>query len=536
MIYQSTRGLAVECSGAEAVFQGLSPDGGLFLPVNFDKEFDWKALMELDFEGQAERIFEWFFDDLPDVAGIVRRAYEGKFTTPEVTPLVKVGDRWVLELFHGPTSAFKDVALSALPVLLSEAREKRIREEGAAPEILILTATSGDTGKAALEGFRDVPGIRIHVFYPYGGVSPVQERQMTSQEGTNVRVSAIRGNFDDAQTAVKEIFARVEKEGAAGEAGTVLSSANSINIGRLVPQIVYYFKAYADLLKEGAIRINDPVDFTVPTGNFGDILAGYLAAKLGLPVGRLVCASNQNNILTDFLMTGVYDKKRPFYKTGSPSMDILVSSNLERLLFMEAEDSGASKDEAGDAKAAAEAVRGWMKDLSEQGVYTIPREMLARIRRTFVPGWASEEEVAETIRKVFKKNHYLMDPHTAVAWCVSEKIAAEDRAEAERVEEAGGDYRHLAGETRRHFSAGSPGAGKAMVVLSTASPYKFPRTVLTALGRTPGADDFALMDELHAATRVPVPKNLASLREKPVRFTEVLDREELYGVVREEMN
>ena len=543
MIYQSTRGLAAECSGAEAVFQGLSPDGGLFLPVNFDKVFDWKALMELDFEGQAERIFEWFFDDLPDVAGIVRRAYEGKFTTPEVTPLVKVGDRWVLELFHGPTSAFKDVALSALPVLLSEAREKKIREEGAAPQILILTATSGDTGKAALEGFRDVPGIRIHVFYPYGGVSPVQERQMTSQEGTNVRVSAIRGNFDDAQTAVKEIFARVEKEGAAGEAGaavgTVLSSANSINIGRLVPQIVYYFKAYSDLLKEGAIRLNDPVDFTVPTGNFGDILAGYLAAKLGLPVGRLVCASNQNNILTDFLMTGVYDKKRPFYKTGSPSMDILVSSNLERLLFMEAIPPHTAQDEdekAPDAGAASADVRGWMKDLSEKGVYTIPREMLARIRRTFVPGWASEEEVAETIRKVFKKQHYLMDPHTAVSWCVAEKIAAEDRAEAERVEEAGGDYRHLPGDTRRHFSAGSPGAGKAMVVLSTASPYKFPRTVLMALGQTPGADDFTLMDELHAATRVPVPKNLASLREKPVRFTEVLDREELYGVVREEMN
>ena len=553
MKYRSTRGLAAECSGAEAVFQGLAPDGGLFLPVNFDKKFDWKALMDLDFEGQARAIFEYFFDDLPDLPGIVRRAYEGKFSTPEVTPLQKVGGRWVLELFHGPTSAFKDVALSALPVLLSEAREKKIREEGSAPEILILTATSGDTGKAALEGFRDVPGIRIHVFYPYGGVSPVQERQMTSQEGANVRVSAIRGNFDDAQTAVKEIFARV-KEGR----GAVLSSANSINIGRLVPQIVYYFKAYADLLRAGAIRLQDPVDFTVPTGNFGDILAGYLAAKLGLPVGRLVCASNRNNILTDFLMTGVYDKRRPFYKTGSPSMDILVSSNLERLLFLEAEagsadprktgEGGAEETEAPSAdlrdSEAAAAVRGWMKDLSEKGVYTIPAEMLARIRRIFVPGWASEDEVAETIKKVFKKHHYLMDPHTAVAWCVAEKIAAEDRAESERIFGVSAEGTERTGSagcpglegSKRCFSAGSPGAGKAMVVLSTASPYKFPRTVLEALGRTPGPDDFAVMEELHAATRVPVPKNLAALREKPVRFTEVLEREALYDVVREEIH
>lgn len=347
---------------------------------------------------------------------------------------------------------------------------------------------------------------------------------MTSQEGTNVRVSAIRGNFDDAQTAVKEIFSRVKEEEQNGTPGTVLSSANSINIGRLVPQIVYYFKAYSDLLREGVIRINDPVDFTVPTGNFGDILAGYLAAKLGLPVGRLICASNINNILTDFLMTGTYDRRRPFYKTGSPSMDILVSSNLERLLFMEAGENAAEK------------VRGFMKDLAEQDHYTIPAEMLSRIRQTFVPGFATEEEVAEAIRKVAKKEHYLMDPHTAVAWCVAEKIGAEDRNASEAFLDP--DKNASTKEnvlSKRHYSLGSPGAGKAMVVLSTASPYKFPRTVLTALGRTPGEDDFALMDELYKASRVPVPENLASLRDKPVRFTEVLDREELYGVVKEEM-
>ena len=523
MKYVSTRAHSAPLAGAEAVLQGIAPDGGLYLPEDFEKPFDWKALMELDFEGQAEKVFEWFFDDLPDLRGIVRRAYDGRFSDPEVTPLRQVGDRYVLELFHGPTSAFKDVALSALPVLLSEARKKKIREEGRAPEILILTATSGDTGKAALEGFRDVPGIRIHVFYPYGGVSPVQERQMTSQEGSNVRVSAIRGNFDDAQTAVKEIFSRMKAE-ASGSEGTVLSSANSINIGRLVPQIVYYFKAYSDLLKAGAIRLQDPVDFTVPTGNFGDILAGFLAARLGLPVGRLVCASNRNNILTDFLMTGVYDRRRPFYKTGSPSMDILVSSNLERLLYLEAGEN------------AGEAVRGWMKDLSEKGVYTVPKEMLSRIREVFVPGYASEEEVSETIRKVFKKHHYLMDPHTAVAWCVSEKIGEEDRAASEAYQaHAGNLSEQKKAAEKRHYSAGSPGAGKAMVILSTASPYKFPRTVLTALGKTPGEDEFALMDELFRTSRVPVPKNLSSLREKPVRFMEVLDREDLYETVRKEM-
>ena len=524
MYYQSTRGYSEEVSGAEAIFQGLAPDGGLYLPVRFDKPFDWKALMGLSFTEQAARIFEWFFDDLPDVPGIVRRAYEGRFSSPEVTPLKKVGSRWVLELFHGPTSAFKDVALSALPALLFEAREKKIREEGSAPKILILTATSGDTGKAALEGFKDVPGIRIHVFYPDGGVSPVQERQMTSQEGGNVRVSAIRGNFDDAQTAVKEIFSRVKEEEKSDAGETALSSANSINIGRLVPQIVYYFKAYSDLLREGAIHLNDPVDFTVPTGNFGDILAGYLAAKLGLPVGRLVCASNINNILTDFLMTGVYDRRRPFYKTGSPSMDILVSSNLERLLYLEAGENAAEK------------VRGYMKDLAEKGVYTIPAEMLARIREIFVPAFATEEEVAETIRKVAKKEHYFMDPHTAVAWCVAEKIASEDRSASEAASDPDKNVSSKENVlSKRHYSLGSPGAGKAMVVLSTASPYKFPRTVLTALGQMPGEDDFALMDELQKLSRVPAPGNLASLRDKPVRFTEVLDRETLYDVVKEEM-
>ena len=533
MKYQSTRGHAAPVEGADAIFQGMAPDGGLYLPVCFDKPFDWVSLMGKSFAEQAEAVFSWFFDDLPDIPGIVRRAYEGKFASPEVTPLKKVGDRWVLELFHGPTSAFKDVALSALPVLLGEARLQKIRQNGSAPEILILTATSGDTGKAALEGFRDVPGIRIHVFYPYGGVSPVQERQMTTQEGSNVRVSAIRGNFDDAQTAVKEIFGRA----GTGEAGTVLSSANSINIGRLVPQIVYYFKAYSDLLQEGAVSLRDPVDFTVPTGNFGDIFAGYLAAKLGLPVGRLICASNRNNVLTDFLMTGRYDRRREFYKTSSPSMDILVSSNLERLLYMEAsrltgEDRPSSDGTGIVQKTAAQMVSGFMSDLSAQGFYTVPEKMHAQIREIFVPGCAEEEEVLETIRTVAKKYRYVMDPHTAVAWCVSEKVSAEDRAASET---SGIREGKIPQDTGRHLTAGSPGAGKAMVVLSTASPYKFPRTVLQALGKTPASDDFALMDQLYEASRVPVPENLAALQDKPVRFSEVLERDALFDVVREEM-
>ena len=326
MKYQSTRNHALTASPAAAVLRGIAPDGGLYMPEAIPV-LDWQSLMKEDTLTMSARILSALLPDYEDMPALVRRGYAGKFETEDLTPLVSVGDRYVLELFRGPTSAFKDVALSLLPQLISQARDM----EGIEDEMLILTATSGDTGKAALEGFRDVPGTKIIVFYPHGGVSAVQQAQMVTQEGGNVKVCAVRGNFDDTQTGVKRIFASCDEEDLPG---VRLSSANSINIGRLAPQIVYYFKAYADLVRSGRIRVGDKVHFCVPTGNFGDILAGYFAKRMGLPVGRLICASNRNDVLTDFLSTGVYDKRRTFYKTTSPSMDILVSSNLERLLSL----------------------------------------------------------------------------------------------------------------------------------------------------------------------------------------------------------
>ena len=358
MKYQSTRNRALTASPAAAVLRGIAPDGGLYMPEAIPV-LNWQSLLEADTLTLSARILSALLPDYPDMDGLVRRGYAGKFETEELTPLVKVGDRYVLELFRGPTSAFKDVALSLLPQLISQARTlENIRDE-----MLILTATSGDTGKAALEGFHDVPGTKIIVFYPYGGVSAVQQAQMVTQEGANVKVCAVRGNFDDTQTGVKQIFASCDEEDLPG---LRLSSANSINIGRLAPQIVYYFKAYADLVRSGRIRVGEPVHFCVPTGNFGDILAGYFAKRMGLPVGRLICASNRNDVLTDFLSTGVYDKRRTFYKTTSPSMDILVSSNLERLLSLLTGD---------DAY-----VAGLMKDLNEQGHYKVTEELLRKLQ------------------------------------------------------------------------------------------------------------------------------------------------------------
>ena len=380
-----------------------------------------------------------------------------------------------MELVRGPTSAFKDVALSMLPQLITAARG----QEGVTDEILILTATSGDTGKAALAGFRDVPGTKIIVFYPDAGVSKVQKAQMVTQEGENVCVCAVRGNFDDTQTGVKGIFAAGLPEGC----GVRLSSANSINIGRLAPQVVYYFKAYADLLRSGRIAAGDEVDYVVPTGNFGDILAGYLAKKMGLPVGRLVCASNRNDVLTDFLRTGVYDRRRPFYKTLSPSMDILVSSNLERLLFLLCED----EDE----------VAGYMRDLSEKGTYTVSVAMLEKLHREFGFGCCDDTQTKEAIGRVWREHGYLMDTHTAVAWKVAEG-----------------------------YESAAP-----VVVLSTASPYKFPAAVLSAIGGDASGDEFEIMDRLHDLTGVPVPQGLATLRSKAERHTDVIDREDMQKYV-----
>lgn len=481
MFYQSTRGDQHLVTSTKAVLKGIANDGGLYMPKNINySKFDWQTLMTLSTKEMAERILCFFLDDFIDPEGIVSRAYDNKFDTEELTPLVKVGDKYVLELFHGPTSAFKDVALSVLPQLMVEAKKAEHEKK----KIVILTATSGDTGKAALEGFHDVDGIDIIVFFPDGGVSTVQKLQMVTQVGKNVHSCAVKGNFDDCQTGVKNIFNQVSQSGLPGNAEVVLSSANSINIGRLVPQVVYYFKAYAELLKAGAVKLDDKVDYTVPTGNFGDILAGYFAKKLGLPIGNLICASNKNNVLTDFINTGVYNKKREFYKTTSPSMDILVSSNLERLLYMVSyEDS--------------KLVKSLMDDLSSKGEYTIPDEIRERIQTEFKADFATDEQASQAIKTVWENNKYLMDTHTATAWSVAEKFKSE----------------------------------VPMVVLSTASPYKFPKAVSKALGLKPLDDEFEIMNSLSKFTSTKVPKNLAELKEKEVRFTDVIEKDKMLDYV-----
>ena len=478
MQYHSTRSCEPCVDSAQAVLLGLAGDGGLYLPAQLPA-FDWQDCLTGDTFSMAEKILSAFLPDIPDMGALVSRAYTGKFETEDLTPTVRVGDFTVLELFRGPTSAFKDVALSMLPQLMTAAKTAK----GMTEDILILTATSGDTGKAALEGFKDVPGIRICVFYPDGGVSEVQRRQMVSQEGENVTVCAVRGNFDDAQTGVKNIFAACQGKALPCK----LSSANSINIGRLAPQITYYFKAYRDLLDRGEIRMGDEVNFSVPTGNFGDILAGYLAKRLGLPVGRLICASNANNVLTDFIRTGTYDRRRPLHKTLSPSMDILVSSNLERLLYLMSEDTAL--------------VAALMGELNTEGHYTVPETLLESIQSRFWAGFCDDGAGQAAIRRVWERHGYLCDTHTAAGWAVAE------------------DYVNQTGDKR------------PMVVLSTASAYKFPAAVLSAIGGDTRGDEFTQMERLEAATGVPIPKNLAGLRQKPQRHSAVIDKDEMLDFV-----
>ena len=478
MRYHSTRNESVFVDSAQAVLEGLAPDGGLYMPEGLPA-FDWQECLKGSSIQMSTRILSALLPDIPDMPELVRRAYTGKFETEDLTPTVPVGSFSMLELFRGPTSAFKDVALSMLPQLLTAAKAVKGQEK----DILILTATSGDTGKAALEGFRDVPGIRICVFYPDGGVSQVQRAQMVTQEGENVAVCAVRGNFDDAQTGVKNIFAACQGR----DLPVALSSANSINIGRLAPQIMYYFRAYRDLLDAGKIRLGDEVNFSVPTGNFGDILAGYLAKRLGLPVGALICASNANNVLTDFIRTGTYDRRRPLLKTTSPSMDILVSSNLERLLYLLSGDT--------------ELVAGLMRELNTQGVYTVPARLLEKIQSQFWAACCDDARAAEIIGRVYKEDGYLCDPHTASGWAAAEDYVAET-----------GDHR-------------------PMVVLSTASPYKFPAAVLTAIGGDTSGDEFTQMARLSQITGVPVPKNLASLQGKPEKHTQVIDKDKMLSFV-----
>ena len=474
--FHSTRSTTDSLTAKQAIRKGIADDGGLFVSDALGKtKVDVASLPGKSYQQIAAEVLGALLPDFTaeELGQCIADAYGEQWSDERITPLKPLGDDYVLELFNGPTSAFKDVALQILPRFMAHTTPA----DGDADEkIMILTATSGDTGKAALDGYHDIPGVEIAVFYPTGGTSEIQRLQMVTQEGENVAVYAVRGNFDDAQTGVKKVFGDKAIAARLAERNIRLSSANSINWGRLVPQIVYYFAAYAQLLKAGKITFGDEVDFCVPTGNFGDILAGYYAKQMGLPVGKLVCASNENNVLTDFLTTGTYTAKREFFKTTSPSMDILVSSNLERLLYHVT---------GSDAE-----VAGFMQQLAATGSYTVRPETLKAIQESFDCGWSSEEQVAGEIRARYEKDGYLCDTHTAVAF-------------------------HVAAQKKRD--------GVPMVVLSTASPFKFPRSVLEALGRTAPENDFEAMQQLEAATEHTAPASLAALRQKPERFNTVID-------------
>lgn len=487
MRYISTRG-AGAVSGAEAIVRGLAPDGGLYVPEEFPRlsENTLRAWAELDYAELAAEVLYCYLPELgKEKLSAITASAASRFDAEEVTPLVKVDDdTYFLELWHGPTHAFKDVALTTLPHLLTASRDL----VGVKEKILILVATSGDTGKAALEGFRDVDGTHVAVLYPSEGVSAMQKLQMTTQEGGNVSVWGIEGNFDDAQTAVKKIFVDGGARAELAEKGWRLSSANSINLGRLLPQIVYYFSAYFDLANAGEIKFGDAIDFCVPTGNFGDILAGYYAKRMGLPVKKLVCASNSNDVLTQFLSEGTYAADRPFYKTISPSMDILVSSNLERLLF---EVTGR------DAVRTAEL----MSKLSTERGYAIGADELAEIQSVFYGACASEDDTRDQIAEMFDGEDYIMDPHTAVAsFCADSYVA-------------------------------DTGDAAALVVLSTASPYKFVEDVLDAIEEDRGATVFESVDILEELTALEAPGTIRSLERENVRFRDVLRKEDIRAAV-----
>ncbi|NLM45735.1 MAG: threonine synthase [Firmicutes bacterium] len=487
LLYKSTRGEGGVVDAAAAILQGIAPDGGLYVPAAIPAAaWPLEELAQLTYQELACRILSLYFTcfSREEIKEAVNKAYDAKFAVPEIAPLVTHNNIHFLELFHGPTLAFKDMALSILPHLLKLAAEKL----GTGKEIVILTATSGDTGKAALEGFAGVAGTRIIVFFPQHGVSEVQKRQMITQTGDNTHVIGIEGNFDDAQSGVKAMFTDESLRRRLDSHGYLFSSANSINIGRLVPQIVYYYWAYLQLVRKGAIAAGEAVNMVVPTGNFGNILAAWYARSMGLPLARLICASNSNNVLFDFFTTGVYNRRRPFYVTISPSMDILVSSNLERLLYHAAGENS-------------QLVRSWMEDLAQKGVYTLPPEVQNRLN-AFAAGYASEEETKEAIRSLYAASGYLVDPHTAVGVFVLEK------------------YRQESGDSL------------PAVVAATASPYKFPGAVLSALDpQFAGQDDFALFGELAKVTGIPVPPAAAGLEKRPVVHTTVCRREEMQQVV-----
>ena len=489
VLYKSTRGKEQAVTASMAILKGLSEDGGLFVPDNIPKlDVPMEKLAQMTYQETAYEVMSRFLTDFTEeeLKDCINKAYDSKFDTEKIAPLHEADGAYFLELFHGATIAFKDMALSILPHLMTTAAKKNnVRNE-----IVILTATSGDTGKAAMAGFADVPGTRIIVFYPKHGVSPIQEKQMVTQKGANTYVVGITGNFDDAQTAVKKMFNDHELAAELDKAGFQFSSANSINIGRLVPQIVYYVYAYATLVHDGKIKDGQEINVVVPTGNFGNILAAYYAKQMGLPIHKLICASNENRVLYDFFRTGTYDRKRDFILTTSPSMDILISSNLERLIYRLAGEN-------------AEKCAELMKSLSEGGEYTITDEMKVQLQ-DFYGNFCSEDETAEAISETYKGSNYVIDTHTAVAADV---------------------YKKYVSDTDDHTPT---------VIASTASPYKFTRSVMEALGEEhKDLDDFGLVDALSRLSGVPVPRAVEEIRTAPVLHDRVVDAPDMPDAVRD---
>ena len=484
MFYNSTRNSSVKVSSAEAITQGISAEGGLFVPeeipqISLD---DIKAVGDMKYADRAAFVFSKFLTDFTDaeIHYCTDNAYSTKnFETESIAEIAHLFDgTYMLELWHGPTCAFKDMALQILPYFLTTSAKKINLDK----KIVILVATSGDTGKAALEGFKDVEGTSILVFYPEDGVSPMQKRQMKTQEGGNVGVCAIKGNFDDCQNGVKAIFTDADVKKALDDKGMMFSSANSINWGRLVPQVVYYISAYAELVKDGEIALGDKINIVVPTGNFGNILAAYYAKHMGIPVNKLICASNINNVLTDFINTGVYDRNRKFFATVSPSMDILISSNLERLLYLLT-----GRDDA--------VIRDWFGKLASEGKYEVSADVKAKLQEEFCAGYCDDEQTKAVIHEIYEKYSYTCDTHTAVAVKVYE------------------DYKKATGDTTK------------TVIASTASPYKFSAAVLEAVqnGKS-DLDEYDMIDKLAELSKMPVPSALADLRNKPERFNDVIDK------------
>lgn len=489
LLYKSTRGGESGVPASRAILEGLAKDGGLFVPEKIPAlDVSLKELSGMSYQETAYQVMKLFLTDFTEeeLRKCIAGAYDGKFDTEVIAPLAKVEDAYYLELFHGATIAFKDMALSILPHLMTTAAKKnQIRNE-----IVILTATSGDTGKAALAGFADVPGTRIIVFYPKNGVSPIQEKQMVTQKGDNTLVVGIHGNFDDAQSGVKAIFGDRALAEELDRAGFQFSSANSINIGRLVPQVVYYVYAYAKLLENGELSDGEPMNVVVPTGNFGNILAAYYAKLMGVPIAKLICASNENKVLYDFFQTGEYDRNRPFILTTSPSMDILISSNLERLIYRIA-----GEDAGEDVKL--------MDALSREGKYRITGDMQEQLK-DFRGYYATEEECAKQIARVYSDTGYVLDPHTAVASCAYDKYRSET------------------------------GDGTKTVIASTASPYKFTRSVMEAVDKEKYGrmSDFELVDCLEEISGTPVPAAIEEIRTAPVRHRTVCEPEDMKQTVK----